>query len=527
MSIQHLRSHLLVTLMRFLGGFLAFMKAAIYARVSTPDQQTLDMQITACRRYALARDWKISLQFRDIGSGAKNDRPLRNSIIDAAKRREIDVIIVWKLDRWGRSTLDLMSTLHLFQELGVSFVSITEALDFTTSLGKAMAGILAIFANFERDLLKERVKSGIAEARKRGKQHGRPNKAEVLAEQMQALWKQGKTHTEISNRLNVSRASVYNFLGSARKSKKEKNQAKIIFLNSFKLIVDNLKNNLNKTILKISENNKPKENLPAKINEKTYYAEITEDSPKCDYDREVDEWWEYQHSEDGVYGEYSHYKNAKLYYNELEICEEYDKIRPYLIEKDKILERGWNDGAIKKFLGSPNFVVRFKYYSPWHFWFKRDVVPFENKPEFFEFLERSKVAKEKKLKVEAEKKLKQAKERKIKEKKEQEKIKKYKVSKTLEGEKIAQIILHLSIENNNKYIRMRGKVIKSIKRFVLSDFDYTEESETTILLKVKYENNEDLDSIMEELLREIWSYADMENCFSESSAYEIDGERSW
>ena len=91
------------------------MKAGIYARVSTHDQHTLDMQIDAMRKYTKARDWYIESEITEIGSGSK-DRPKRAELINQAKRRQIDVIIVWKLDRWGRSVNDLFHTLN---ELGV------------------------------------------------------------------------------------------------------------------------------------------------------------------------------------------------------------------------------------------------------------------------------------------------------------------------------------------------------------------------------------------------------------------------
>src|SRR4029077_5853450 len=91
------------------------------------------------------------------------------------------VVVVWRLDRWGRSVADLMATLRELGELGVSFVSLTEALDLTTPSGRAMAGLLAIFAEFEREILRERVKAGIAQARKEGRPHGRPRTASLKA----------------------------------------------------------------------------------------------------------------------------------------------------------------------------------------------------------------------------------------------------------------------------------------------------------------------------------------------------------
>lgn len=90
------------------------------------------------------------------------ERPQRENLITAARRREIDAVLVWKLDRWGRSLTDLVTTLHELAVLGVGFISLTEALDMATPIGRAMIGLLAVFAQFERDLLRERVKAGIA-----------------------------------------------------------------------------------------------------------------------------------------------------------------------------------------------------------------------------------------------------------------------------------------------------------------------------------------------------------------------------
>src|SRR5271165_2845645 len=113
------------------------MRVGIYARVSTHEQQTLPLQLTALRKYARARKWKIVLEIEDVESGAK-DRKKREKLLEAARRREVDAVLVWKLDRWGRSVTDLLSTLQELELLGVGFVSLTEALDLTTPTGRAM-----------------------------------------------------------------------------------------------------------------------------------------------------------------------------------------------------------------------------------------------------------------------------------------------------------------------------------------------------------------------------------------------------
>ncbi|SIO27646.1 Resolvase, N terminal domain [Singulisphaera sp. GP187] len=149
------------------------MRAARYARVSTHDQQTLGLQVEAMRAYIKDRSWDLLTWVEDVGPGAK-ERPGREGLLKAARRHEVDVVVVWRLDRWGRSVADLMTTLRELNELGVGFVSLTEALDLATPTGQVMAGLLAIFAEFEREILRERVRAGIAQARREGRAHGRP-----------------------------------------------------------------------------------------------------------------------------------------------------------------------------------------------------------------------------------------------------------------------------------------------------------------------------------------------------------------
>src|SRR6266571_4983038 len=115
-------------------------RVGLYARVSTKDQQTIPLQIRALREYAVRRGWTIALQVKEVSSGA-SQRQLREKLLDAARRREIDVVLVWRLDRWGRSVADLLATLQELAHIGVGFVSLTEALDLTTPAGRAMAAL--------------------------------------------------------------------------------------------------------------------------------------------------------------------------------------------------------------------------------------------------------------------------------------------------------------------------------------------------------------------------------------------------
>ena len=187
--------------------------SALYARVSTQDQQTLPMQNRAMREYAARRGWAIAMQVKEVGSGALQ-RQRREKLIEAARRREIDVVLVWRLDRWGRSVPDLLATLQELEHLGVGFVSLTEALDLTTPAGRAMAALLAVFAAFEREILGERVRAGLAHARQNGKRLGRPLTAALHADQVRKLGRVGMSKSEIARRLNIGRTSVRRILNN-------------------------------------------------------------------------------------------------------------------------------------------------------------------------------------------------------------------------------------------------------------------------------------------------------------------------
>src|SRR5213594_34099 len=183
------------------------LRVGFCARVSTNDQQTLPMQNRAMREYAARRGWTIMMQVREVGSGAAR-REAREKLIEAARRREIDVVLVWRLDRWGRSVTDLLTTLKELDHLGVGFVSLAEALDLTTPAGRAMAALLAVFAEFEREILRERVRAGLAHARQNGKRLGRPLTAALHAKQVRKLFCAGISKSEIARRLQIGRTSV-------------------------------------------------------------------------------------------------------------------------------------------------------------------------------------------------------------------------------------------------------------------------------------------------------------------------------
>jgi putative DNA-invertase from lambdoid prophage Rac len=187
------------------------LRVGLYARVSTHGQQTIPMQTGAMREYAIRRGWQIALQVKEIGSGA-TQREKREQLLEAARRREIDVVLVWRLDRWGRSVTDLLATLQELEHLGVGFVSLTEALDLTTPAGRAMAGLLAVFAEFEREILRERVRAGLAHARLNGQRLGRPKTAALHADQVRKLYRAGISKSAIARKLQIGRTSVRRIL---------------------------------------------------------------------------------------------------------------------------------------------------------------------------------------------------------------------------------------------------------------------------------------------------------------------------
>ena len=182
-------------------------RTALYARVSTQDQ-TLENQLPALRDYAAARGWEVVAEFTDEASGADLSRPGRAKLLAAAKSREIDAVLVYRLDRFGRSTRDLVNTWAELDDLGIRFVSLTEQMDFGSPSGKVMFSVIAAMAEFERDLISERVKRGMATARKKGRHVGRP--LSVPASEIAKRRKAGQSIASIAKALKISRQSVYN-----------------------------------------------------------------------------------------------------------------------------------------------------------------------------------------------------------------------------------------------------------------------------------------------------------------------------
>ena len=134
------------------------MRAALYVRVSTLDQN-LDNQLDDLRKYVTQRGWGAPVEYADRASGAKDSRPALDALLKAARRREFDVVVVWRLDRLGRSLKHLLDVLHELTALGVAFVSLNEGIDATTPAARLQLHLLGAFAEFERARIQERVRA--------------------------------------------------------------------------------------------------------------------------------------------------------------------------------------------------------------------------------------------------------------------------------------------------------------------------------------------------------------------------------
>lgn len=163
------------------------LRAALYARISTNDQSTL-MQENELKHYAARRGWCIVKTYRDKGvSGARTRRPALDELFVDCRRGKIDVVLVWKFDRFARSLKQLVNALDLFRHLGINFVSCTEAVDTSVPYGELVFQIFGAIAQFERVLIGERVKAGLAHARSRGKVLGRPPLQRLTTEEIRRI----------------------------------------------------------------------------------------------------------------------------------------------------------------------------------------------------------------------------------------------------------------------------------------------------------------------------------------------------
>ena len=193
-------------------------RAAIYARVSTRDQNP-DMQIQELRQYAKARDFTVTHEFVDHESGAKESRPELDKLWQVVKARDVDVVLVWKFDRFSRSTKQLINALSEFENLGVDFISKTDQIDTTSPAGRALFTMISAFAQFERDIISERIKAGLDRARAEGREPGRPPRPDAQKQEIRKLRQQGLSYTQIANKTGIPRSTVSVILGKKEKKK--------------------------------------------------------------------------------------------------------------------------------------------------------------------------------------------------------------------------------------------------------------------------------------------------------------------
>jgi DNA invertase Pin-like site-specific DNA recombinase len=183
------------------------MRVAIYSRVSTAEQ-SCEPQLRDLRIYCAARSFAIVREYVDTGySGAKDSRPALNELMGDARKRKIDAILVWRFDRFARSTKHLLLALEEFRGLGIQFISYQENLDTTSPLGQALFTIVSAVAQLERDLIRERVNAGIRNARANGKSLGRPRR-EVVRDEIVRLQTEGRSLRQIAAILGVGFGTV-------------------------------------------------------------------------------------------------------------------------------------------------------------------------------------------------------------------------------------------------------------------------------------------------------------------------------
>jgi len=199
------------------------MRVGIYARVSTKDQSCA-LQVRDLKAYCAARKFTIFREYIDVGeSGAKNSRPELNNLMADARKRKFDSVVVWRFDRFARSTKHLLLALEEFRSLGIQFVSYQENIDTTSPLGQALFTIVSAVAQLERDLIRERVNAGIRHARACGKQLGRPRRI-VDGEELVRLQAEGASIREIAKKLGIGYGTVRLRIRSAEISDLRRNK---------------------------------------------------------------------------------------------------------------------------------------------------------------------------------------------------------------------------------------------------------------------------------------------------------------
>ena len=185
-------------------------RAAIYVRVST-DRQTVENQLRELRQIAERRGWEVVKEYDDAGiSGSKgrNDRPGLDEMLKDAQRRRFDIVMAWAIDRLGRSLIDLLGTIQQLETCGVDLYLDQQAIDTTTPTGRLMFQITGAFAEFERSMIRQRIRAGLRRAVEAGKQLGRPKIDPALEKRIQSQLRAGKGMLAIAQALGVGTSTV-------------------------------------------------------------------------------------------------------------------------------------------------------------------------------------------------------------------------------------------------------------------------------------------------------------------------------
>ena len=199
-------------------------RVALYARVSTHEKgQDPETQLRQLREYADRRGFERVGEYVDVGSGRSEERAEYKRLLQDARRRRLDVVLVWRYDRFARSTQALIGGLKEFQALGVDFISYQENVDTTTPQGEMVYGFLASIAQFESALISERVKAGMARAKAEGKRVSRPRIPQATQREIASLHAGGVSINQISKQLGVSYGTAWNY---AKRSETERSEAR-------------------------------------------------------------------------------------------------------------------------------------------------------------------------------------------------------------------------------------------------------------------------------------------------------------
>lgn len=189
-------------------------RIALYARVSTMEQFT-ECQLLDLRRYVADRGWNIYREYCDEVTGTKDSRPALNKLMNDARKRKFDVILVWRFDRFARSTRHLINALEEFRNLGIDFVSFQENIDTSSPLGAAIFTIISAVAQLEKDIISERVKAGLRRAKQNGKTLGRP-RCKFDIKKVKELRAQGLTLAAIGKKFSSSGPTIYRALNEGK-----------------------------------------------------------------------------------------------------------------------------------------------------------------------------------------------------------------------------------------------------------------------------------------------------------------------